>query len=71
MFFLYFNSFFFQVLAFIRAFLFAFGGIKAAKYFHKKLLNTILKAPIPFFDVTPVRFYFVFLFFFFNLEDSN
>lgn len=46
----------FQILAFVRAFLFAFGGIKAAKHFHKRLLNTILKAPISFFDVTPVRF---------------
>lgn len=49
----------FKVLALFRAFLFAFGGIQAAKYFHKKLLDVILKAPISFFDVTPVSLFLV------------
>lgn len=37
-----------------RAFLFAYGGIKAARVIHKRLLTSILAAPISFFDVTPV-----------------
>ena len=37
-----------------RAFLFAYGGVEAAKVVHKKLLTSILKAPIGFFDTTPV-----------------
>ncbi|KAK3092515.1 hypothetical protein FSP39_003868 [Pinctada imbricata] len=37
-----------------RAFLFAYGGICAAQVLHTKLLSTILKAPISFFDVTPI-----------------
>ena len=38
----------------LRAFLYAYGGICAAKVLHKKLLLSILKAPVAFFDVTPV-----------------
>ncbi|XP_066936141.1 ATP-binding cassette sub-family C member 10-like isoform X2 [Clytia hemisphaerica] len=43
-----------SVLALIRAFLFAYGGVKAAKYFHTHLLDTILKAPVIFFDTNPI-----------------
>ena len=45
---------FFQIFTFFRAFLFAYGGVKAAKVIHGKLLKSILGAPISFFDVTPV-----------------
>ncbi|XP_050405501.1 ATP-binding cassette sub-family C member 10 isoform X2 [Patella vulgata] len=37
-----------------RAFLFAFGGIQAAQVLHKKLLASILNAPVSFFDTTPL-----------------
>lgn len=43
-----------SVFAFFRAFLFAYGGLKAAKVIHNDLLKTILKAPINFFDTTPI-----------------
>ena len=43
-----------QVFTLLRAFLYAYGGICAAKVLHKKLLLSILKAPVAFFDVTPV-----------------
>ncbi|XP_074640753.1 ATP-binding cassette sub-family C member 10-like [Tubulanus polymorphus] len=42
------------VFTFIRAFLFAYGGIVAAKIIHSKLLMSILKAPMKFFDTTPL-----------------
>ncbi|XP_065061425.1 ATP-binding cassette sub-family C member 10-like [Rhopilema esculentum] len=42
------------VFTLFRAFLFAYGGVKAAKVVHKKLLTSILKAPIVFFDTTPI-----------------
>ncbi|CAG9856502.1 unnamed protein product [Phyllotreta striolata] len=38
----------------IRAFVFAYGGIVAAKAIHKKLLKTVLKSKCAFFDVTPL-----------------
>ncbi|RUS92073.1 hypothetical protein EGW08_000097 [Elysia chlorotica] len=38
----------------IRAFLFAYGGICAATVVHKRLLSAVLKAPISFFDSTPI-----------------
>ena len=41
-------------MTFFRAFLFAYGGIKAAKVLHNKLLQAMMDAPIPFFDKTPV-----------------
>ena len=41
-------------MTFFRAFLFAYGGIKAAKVLHNKLLHAMMDAPIPFFDKTPV-----------------
>uniref|UniRef100_A0A4W4GHG7 ATP-binding cassette, sub-family C (CFTR/MRP), member 10 n=1 Tax=Electrophorus electricus TaxID=8005 RepID=A0A4W4GHG7_ELEEL len=37
-----------------RAFLFAYGAIHAATVLHKKLLNSVLKAPMAFFDTTPL-----------------
>ncbi|XP_072938675.1 ATP-binding cassette sub-family C member 10 [Epargyreus clarus] len=37
----------------MRAFLFAYGGVKAAKKIHKALLKVIVKAYVKFFDVTP------------------
>ena len=45
---------FMQVFTLLRAFLYAYGGICAAKVLHKKLLLSILRAPVAFFDVTPV-----------------
>ena len=38
----------------MRAFLFAYGGICAARTIHSKLLKTVIKAKIVFFDVTPL-----------------
>lgn len=43
-----------SVLTFFRAFLFAYGGIVAANRLHKKLLKSILNAPLSYFDVTPI-----------------
>ncbi|XP_041988661.1 ATP-binding cassette sub-family C member 10 [Aricia agestis] len=37
----------------MRAFLFAYGGVKAADKIHKKLLRVIVKAEVKFFDTTP------------------
>ncbi|XP_029480503.2 ATP-binding cassette sub-family C member 10-like isoform X3 [Oncorhynchus nerka] len=37
-----------------RAFLFAFGGIRAASVVHNRLLDTVLKATVTFFDTTPL-----------------
>ena len=45
---------FLQIFTLFRAFLFAYGGICAAKVLHKRLLKSILSAPVSFFDVTPV-----------------
>ena len=44
----------YKVFTLFRAFLYAYGGIQAAKTIHKKLLSAMLKAPVCFFDVTPV-----------------
>ncbi|XP_052106560.1 ATP-binding cassette sub-family C member 10-like isoform X1 [Mytilus californianus] len=38
----------------MRAFLFAYGGICAARIMHIKILDSILKAPISFFQTTPI-----------------
>ncbi|XP_041696295.2 ATP-binding cassette sub-family C member 10-like [Coregonus clupeaformis] len=37
-----------------RAFLFAYGGIRAALVVHNRLLDTVLKATVTFFDTTPL-----------------
>uniref|UniRef100_A0A4W5RNL0 ATP-binding cassette, sub-family C (CFTR/MRP), member 10 n=1 Tax=Hucho hucho TaxID=62062 RepID=A0A4W5RNL0_9TELE len=37
-----------------RAFLFAYGGIRAATVVHNRLLDTVLKATVTFFDTTPL-----------------
>ena len=42
------------LFALIRAFLFAYAGICAATRVHKHLLGSILRAPVRFFDVTPL-----------------
>nr|XP_049696505.1 uncharacterized protein LOC110371605 [Helicoverpa armigera] len=42
------------VFTIMRAFLFAYGGVKAANRIHKILLKVIVKAKVKFFDVTPV-----------------
>ncbi|CAH2245853.1 jg8527 [Pararge aegeria aegeria] len=41
------------VFTIMRAFLFAYGGVKAAAKIHKILLKVIVKANVKFFDVTP------------------
>ena len=38
----------------LRSALYQGGGVRAAKTFHSHMLQTILKAPISYFDVTPV-----------------
>ncbi|KAK6181779.1 hypothetical protein SNE40_009566 [Patella caerulea] len=43
-----------SIFTLARAFLFAFGGIQAAQVLHKKLLASILNAPVTFFDTTPL-----------------
>ncbi|XP_053408287.1 ATP-binding cassette sub-family C member 10-like [Mercenaria mercenaria] len=43
-----------SIFTLFRAFLFAYGGICAAQTIHRKLLSNILKAPVSFFDVTPI-----------------
>lgn len=42
-----------SVFTLARAFLFAYGGICAAKIIHSKLLTTVMAAKITFFDLTP------------------
>ncbi|XP_025830829.1 multidrug resistance-associated protein 7 isoform X2 [Agrilus planipennis] len=42
------------IFTFIRAFLFAYGGICAASKIHKLLLKSVMKSKVPFFDVTSV-----------------
>uniref|UniRef100_A0A182IX99 ABC-type xenobiotic transporter n=1 Tax=Anopheles atroparvus TaxID=41427 RepID=A0A182IX99_ANOAO len=44
------NSF----LTLLRAFLFAFAGLKAAKCIHDRLLNSVLYTKLQFFDVVPL-----------------
>ncbi|KAL0415431.1 UNVERIFIED_CONTAM: ABC transporter C family member 13, partial [Sesamum latifolium] len=40
-------------LTLMRAFLFAFGGLRAAKRVHDQLLHNLIDAPVSFFDQTP------------------
>ncbi|RVE41407.1 hypothetical protein evm_013944 [Chilo suppressalis] len=42
------------VFTIMRAFLFAYGGVKAATRIHKSLLKSIIKAKVKFFDITPL-----------------
>ena len=42
------------VFALVRAFLFAYGGICAARTIHRHLLRNVMRAPVSFFDVTPL-----------------
>ncbi|XP_067031621.1 ATP-binding cassette sub-family C member 10-like isoform X2 [Acropora muricata] len=42
------------IFTLLRAFLFAYGGLCAAKVLHSRLLKSILSAPVSFFDVTPI-----------------
>ncbi|XP_003727446.1 multidrug resistance-associated protein 7 [Strongylocentrotus purpuratus] len=43
-----------SIFTLLRAFLFAYGGIQAATMIHDGLLKSILRAPISFFEKTPV-----------------
>ncbi|XP_005104371.1 multidrug resistance-associated protein 7 isoform X2 [Aplysia californica] len=43
-----------SIFTLMRAFMFAYGGVKAATVIHQRLLKAILKAPMSFFDMTPV-----------------
>ncbi|XP_075974742.1 ATP-binding cassette sub-family C member 10 [Anticarsia gemmatalis] len=42
------------VFTIMRAFLFAYGGVKAAAKIHRIMLKIIVKAKVKFFDVTPL-----------------
>lgn len=42
------------IFTFFRAFLFAYGGLKAATSLHSRLVDAVLQAKIIFFDTTPV-----------------
>ncbi|XP_053672965.1 ATP-binding cassette sub-family C member 10 [Anopheles nili] len=43
-----------SLLTLVRAFIFAFAGLKAAKYIHDRLLNSVLYTKLQFFDVVPL-----------------
>ena len=45
------------VFSFLRSFLFAYGGICAARILHQRLLGVVLKAKTWFFDTTPLGKY--------------
>jgi ATP-binding cassette subfamily C (CFTR/MRP) protein 10 len=42
------------IFTFLRAFLFAYGGLKAATFLHSRLVDIVLRAKMVFFDTTPV-----------------
>lgn len=43
-----------SLMTLARSFLFAYGGIKAAKVIHRKLLKSVFETKLQFFDVTPL-----------------
>ena len=43
-----------SLFSLMRAFLFAYGGVCAARTLHSKLLKTVIRGKILFFDLTPV-----------------
>ena len=43
-----------SLFSFMRAFLFAFGGVVAARVVHQKLLKSVVRGKIVFFDKTPI-----------------
>ncbi|XP_053697505.1 ATP-binding cassette sub-family C member 10 [Sabethes cyaneus] len=43
-----------SIITFVRAFLFAYAGIKAAKCMHDKLLKSVIYTKFQFFDVAPL-----------------
>ena len=43
-----------SLFSFMRAFLFAFGGVVAARAVHQKLLKSVVRGKIVFFDTTPI-----------------
>ena len=42
------------IFTFLRAFLFAYGGLKAATFLHSHLVDIVLQAKMVFYDTTPV-----------------
>lgn len=42
-----------SLLTLVRAFSFAFGGLRAAVKVHDRLLEKLMSAPISFFDLNP------------------
>ncbi|KAI3900533.1 hypothetical protein MKW92_043519, partial [Papaver armeniacum] len=42
-----------SLLTLVRAFSFAFGGLRAPVQVHSDLLNKLISAPVNFFDRTP------------------
>lgn len=42
-----------SILTLVRAFSFAYGGLRAAVKVHDTLLNRLINAPVQFFDQTP------------------
>lgn len=43
-----------SAITLIRSFLFAYAGIRAAKFIHNRMLNSVLFARFQFFDITPL-----------------
>ncbi|XP_021346979.1 multidrug resistance-associated protein 7-like [Mizuhopecten yessoensis] len=44
----------YSLFSLVREILFTYSGMRVAKTIHSDLLNTILKAPMSFYDVTPI-----------------
>lgn len=43
-----------SVITLVRSFLFAYAGIRAAKFIHSKMLANVMSARFQFFDITPL-----------------